>query len=388
MNTTPASERLRIVITGECNSGKSSLINALCGQEVAIVADTAGTTTDPVGKAVELPGAGACTIVDTAGTGDTTPLGSQRTARTSAELAKADIVIALTDTDGTPQSFAGKPVIHVLPKADLLSDPEKTAAEIAERSGQRIIAISSATGYGLDTLRREIAAAAARNDRTITGNLLRAGDTALLVMPQDPQAPRGRLILPQSATLRELLEKNVTAICCTPPQLAATLDSLRRLPDLTITDSQVFAEVNSILPGECRLTSFSILMAGYKGDIDLFVKGAEALDRLTASSRVLIAEACAHAPQNEDIGRVKIPRLLRKRVGEGLTIDFVSGADFPSSLSGYDLVVHCGGCMFTRNHVMARAAAAETQGVAVTNYGILMARAQGILDRVVWPSGQ
>lgn len=394
MNTTPSSERTTIVLAGRCNSGKSSLLNLLTGQPAALVADTAGTTTDPVRKAIEITGIGPCTIVDTPGLDDTGDLGSRRVALAEAELGRADMIVAVFNPGDTDHARAiaatlGKlhlPVIGVMTKSDLSDNPVLDCEALSAATGLRgIIAVSSVTGSGIDKLLSRLAAEYTGEPDSILGNLVEEGDTVLLVMPQDPQAPKGRLILPQSLTLRELLGRGCRAVCCVPGQLQATLDNVRQMPDLVITDSQVFREVNAILPHGCRLTSFSVLMAGYKGDIGLFMRGAEALDSLTEQSRVLIAEACTHTPQNEDIGRVKLPRLLRKAIGDGLTIDIVGGKDFPDDLTPYDLVIHCGGCMFTRRHVMSRVRRAEAAGVPVSNYGIVLARLSGAMPRLVIP---
>ena len=220
---------------------------------------------------------------------------------------------------------------------------------------------------------------------TITGNLVKEGDTVMLVMPQDSQAPKGRLILPQVQTIRELLDRRCTVVGCTPDRIRVTLQALSSPPQLIITDSQAFSEAWSAKPEESRLTSFSILFAGYKGDISAFMDGTGALDRLTEDSRILIAEACTHAPATEDIGRVKIPRMLRQRIGQGLRIDIVSGTDFPEDLSGYDLIIHCGACMFNRRYVLNRIASARSRHIPITNYGLTIAWAKGILGKVALP---
>ena len=393
MNTTPASERLHIVLAGRCNSGKSSLLNAIAGQDVAIVSDRAGTTTDPVRKAIEITGVGACTIVDTPGLDDTDTIGSLRVGRTRQQMEKADIIVALLDASAPEwsKSFVaelralGKPLVMLLPKADTIADYASQAQLLSNEVDGEVTAVSALTRFGLNDLFAAIVKSAGREEATITGSLCKAGDTVVLVMPQDPQAPRGRLIMPQVQTIRELLDKECIAVCTTPSLLSASLAGLTQPPALVITDSQVFSLVSEIVPESVPLTSFSVLMAGYKGDLRLFVKGAEALDKLGPGSRVLIAEACSHTPQAEDIGRVKIPRLLRKRAGEELRIDFASGADFSEDLSVYDLVIHCGGCMFTRSHVMARVNRLRQAGVPMTNYGILLAKAAGILPRIVLP---
>ena len=393
-DSTPSSDRLHIVIAGRCNSGKSALINALCGQQVAIVADHPGTTTDPVRKAIELPGAGACVIVDTAGFDDNSDiLGNARMERSRSEIERADIVIAVADADDPVWSAGfidslrqpGRPVIAVMAKSDLDTTTSRLDT-LAKACQCRVIAVSSLSGKGIDSLIEAIAEAAKTDRPTITGNLVSPGDTVVLVMPQDPQAPRGRLILPQVQTLRELLDKGCTAICTSPDRLSSTLASLTQSPSLVITDSQVFGAVAAAVSPDSPLTSFSVLMAGYKGDIDLFVRGAEAITSLGSGSRVLIAEACSHKPMAEDIGRVKIPRLLHKLAGDGISIDITGGSDFPADLTPYDLVIHCGGCMFTRRHVLTRVSRAEAAGVPVTNYGIFLATVAGIMPRVVWPS--
>lgn len=388
MNNTPSSERLHIVLAGNCNSGKSSLLNALCGQNAAVVSSRPGTTTDPVKKPAELPGLGACVIVDTPGIDDNDELGALRMERSREELAKADMIIAVTDAEKSESSEDllknlkkyGVPVITVVSKSDLAP-----CADSEMKSGGDVIKVSAVTGEGIDLLLERLAAEMSGSEITITGNLVKAGDIVVLVMPQDRQAPKGRLILPQVQTLRELLDKGCIPICCAPDNLVNVLSHLDRTPDLVITDSQVFPQVSAIIPEECRLTSFSVLMAAYKGDAVLFLEGLKAFDTFTEDSRVLIAEACTHVPQTEDIGRVKIPRLLRSRFGSGLQIDFCNGSDFPENLSAYDLIIHCGGCMFTRRHVLSRVRRASASGVPITNYGMLLARFAGILPRVVLP---
>ena len=388
--TTPISERVHIAIFGRTNDGKSTLMNRLIGHDVAIVSDKPGTTTDPVQKALEVNGLGAAVLVDTPGLDDTTELGGERMARTAKVLDKTDLAIVLfSSAEGASQlriieecRIREIPTIVVLNKVDATTDLEATVNALSALTKQRVIAISALTGEGIETLRQAIVDSYKQEERLITEGFCKAGDNVLLVMPQDKSAPKGRLIQPQVQTIRELLDRGCTPICCTPDRMAATLASLASPPELIITDSQAFNEVYSLKPEASTLTSFSILFARYKGDIALFVEGVKALERITPQSRILIAEACTHTPQNEDIGRVKLPRLLRKRFGEELSIDIVGGADYPEQLGDYDLVIHCGACMFNRKHVLSRIERARQQGVAITNYGVILAALTGILDKV------
>ena len=390
MNSTPHSERTNIAIFGRCNSGKSSLVNALTGQDVAIVSDEVGTTTDPVVKAMEITGVGACVIIDTAGIDDDSALGRERVARSRKILERTDIAVLLfTEDEPTVeiewlkdirrQNIA---VVAVLSQCDRIAEPEAVAANIEKRCGLKPICISSLTGEGLEELRAALLRLTSQQEQLLTEGFCEAGDTVLLVMPQDEQAPKGRLIKPQVQTIRELLDRGCNALCCTAEGMESALKALAEAPRLIITDSQVFDRVYQLKPEASALTSFSVLFARYKGDIDLFVEGADKLLSLSPTAHILIAEACTHTPQHEDIGRVKLPRLLRRKLGEELKIDIVGGADFPADLTPYDLVIHCGACMFNRRHVMSRVGRAIEQGVAITNYGIAIAALTGILDRV------
>jgi [FeFe] hydrogenase H-cluster maturation GTPase HydF len=274
-------------------------------------------------------------------------------------------------------------VILVLNKADIRKDVSSLVEAVL---GEKPLLVSAKEKQGMEEIRLAILEKLPQDfeQPSITGNLVGENDLVLLVMPQDIQAPKGRLILPQVQTMRELLDKKCLIMSCTTDKLPQTLQALAYPPKLIITDSQVFKTVYELKPEESMLTSFSVLMAGYKGDIRQFVEGASAIDSLTESSHILIAEACAHAPMTEDIGRVKIPRLLRKKIGEGLQIDMVSGSDFPKDLSKYDLIIHCGACMFNRKHVMNRLESASIQRVPMTNYGITLAHLMGILDKIVY----
>lgn len=401
MLQTPSSHRVHIAFFGRCNSGKSSLINALTGQEVAIVSEMAGTTTDSVLKPIELPGVGATILIDTPGLDDNTPLGNQRKAQSLKALDKTDIAVVLFHDDDTSveealitQLSARKtPIIGVISKCDTMRNRASLAAKVNDIIGSEPIALSATTREGIEQLLVRLASLSQQETRLITEGLCSAGDMVVLVMPQDAQAPKGRLIKPQVEVLRELLDRGCNTLCCTPEGLKASLNALNTPPQLIITDSQVFASVNEIVE-EYRqqmerhqyplLTSFSILFARYKGDINTFIEGGKKLLSLTPSSRILIAEACSHIPQNEDIGRVKLPRMLRRRIGDSLIIDIVGGNDFPTDLSQYDLVIHCGACMFNRRLVMSRVAQAQAQNIAITNYGIAIATLTGIIDKVAY----
>lgn len=387
---TPTSERIHIALIGRTNAGKSTLMNCLAGQDVSIVSPEAGTTTDPVNKPMELNGMGAVVIMDTPGLDDTTTLGKERMARTAKILDRTDIAVILcTDIECTTEERMMEecrvreiPVVVVLAQSDRHDNPQAMVEALRTKLNRTVIAVSGKTGEGMEELRQALIGCRPQEERLITEGFCKEGDCVMLVMPQDKAAPKGRLIQPQVQTIRELLDRGCTPICCTPDKMAETLAMLATPPQLIITDSQAFNEVHALKPEASTLTSFSILFARYKGDIELFTEGAKALKNINESSRILIAEACSHTPQNEDIGRVKLPRLLRKRFGEGLTIDIVSGADYPEDLTCYDLVIHCGACMFNRKHVLSRVERARQQGVAITNYGVILAALTGILDRV------
>ena len=391
LNNTPTANRLHIALFGRRNSGKSSLINALTGQDTALVSDIPGTTTDPVSKAMELHGIGPCVIIDTPGFDDEGTLGEMRIERTLKAIERTDIALLLCEENNLQEEAAWMqqlktkniPVILILNKADIRKN---ISSLIEQELGQKPLLVSAKEKRGMEDVRLAILEKLPQDfeQPSITGDLVSENDLVLLVMPQDIQAPKGRLILPQVQTMRELLDKKCLIMSCTTDKLPQTLQALARPPKLIITDSQVFKTVYEQKPVESLLTSFSVLMAGYKGDIRQFIEGASAIDRLTEHSRVLIAEACAHAPMTEDIGRVKIPRLLRKKIGEGLQIDMVSGSDFPKDLSGYDLIIHCGACMFNRKHVMNRLESASSQQIPMTNYGITLAHLMGILDKIVY----
>jgi [FeFe] hydrogenase H-cluster maturation GTPase HydF len=396
LNETPSANRLHIGIFGKTNSGKSSFINALTAQEVSIVADVAGTTTDPVYKAMEINPLGACVLIDTAGFDDDSALGGQRLEKTKLAAEKTDIAVLVISAEELKSGkdtfeqekywyhyFAEKktPVLVVINKADIMEH-----VEISPDYREHTVVVSAKTGLGMEKVKEELSRRIPENygQLLITGNLVQKEDLVMLVMPQDIQAPKGRLILPQVQTLRELLDKKCHVMCVTKEEFSSGLELLKMPPKLIITDSQIFPFVAENKPEESMLTSFSVLFAAYKGDIEYYRKGAEAIDSLTEQSRVLIAECCTHAPLTEDIGREKLPRLLKKRIGEGLQVTVVSGTDFPEDLSGYDLIIQCGACMFNRKYVLSRIDRAKTQGIPMTNYGVAIAHVTGILQQVVY----
>ena len=394
LNNTPSANRLHIALYGRRNSGKSSLINALTGQDIALVSNIPGTTTDPVSKAMELHGIGPCVIIDTPGFDDEGILGEMRIERTLKAIERTDIALLFCEdndlrieTEWKKQLEAKNiPVILILNKADIRKDNSSISDNIAKSLGQKPLIVSAKEKQGIEDIRIAILEKLPQDfeQPSITGDLVGENDLVLLVMPQDIQAPKGRLILPQVQTMRELLDKKCLIMSCTTDKLPQTLQALAYPPKLIITDSQIFKTVYEQKPAESLLTSFSVLMAGYKVDIRQLIEGASAIDKLTDNSRVLIAEACAHAPMTEDIGRVKIPRLLKNKIGEGLHIDMVSGSDFPKDLSCYDLIIHCGACMFNRKHVLNRLDSASHQQVPMTNYGITLAHLMGILNKIVY----
>ena len=397
LNETPSANRLHIGIFGKTNSGKSSFINAFSGQKVSIVADIAGTTTDPVYKPMEIYPLGPCVLIDTAGFADEGELGALRMEKTRLAAQKTDAGIILFSGRDMKEELdwfryfkeKNTPVIPILSKADTYEQEEKSflISQIKKETGVTPCCISSVTGEGIQEIKENLTRCIPEGygNRMITGNLVSAGDLVLLVMPQDIQAPKGRLILPQVQTLRELLDKKCRVMSVTTDQFTGALEVLAAPPKLIITDSQVFSYVYERKPSASMLTSFSVLFAAYKGDIHYYVEGAKAIDTLHADSRVLIAECCTHAPLQEDIGRVKIPRMLKKGFGDTLTVDLVSGTDFPEDLTGYDLVIQCGACMFNRKYVMYRIDRAKKQQIPMTNYGVAIAHLSGILPYVKIP---
>ncbi len=392
LTDTPSANRLHIGIFGKRNSGKSSLLNAITGQEIALVSDVKGTTTDPVSKAMEIYPIGPCLLIDTAGFDDTGDLGSMRMEKTKAVLDKTDIAIVVF-TDMQMESEAqwiamlkqrSIPVLAVINQIDRMEQVQEIKRQIEQRFSLNPLLVSAKEKTGISQIKNEILRLMPPDfeAESLTGSLVQPEDVVLLVMPQDKQAPKGRLILPQVQTIRDLLDHHCVVMCVTTEQLPAALKALAKPPKLMITDSQVFAQVYPFKPAQTLLTSFSILLAAYKGDLPTFVQGANALDSLTDNSHVLIAEACTHAPLQEDIGRVKIPNMLRNKYGEHLRVTVVSGSEFPQDLSEYQLIIHCGACMFNRKHVLTRVEQAKRQGIPITNYGVVLAKLTGILDQI------
>ena len=389
---TPSGNRLHIGIFGKRNSGKSSLLNAITGQEIALVSEVKGTTTDPVSKAMEIHPIGPCLLIDTAGFDDTGDLGNMRIVKTKAVLDKTDVAVVVfsdmqmeLETQWIAMLRQRKiPILAVVNQVDRIEQVQEIKRQIEQRFSLTPLLVSAKEKTGISQMKHEILRLMPPDfeAQSLTGSLVQPEDVVLLVMPQDKQAPKGRLILPQVQTIRDLLDNHCVVMCVTTEQLSTALQALAKPPKLIITDSQAFAQVYPLKPAETLLTSFSILLAAYKGDLSAFVKGANALDSLTDDSHVLIAEACTHAPLQEDIGRVKIPNMLRKKYGEHLQVTVVSGSQFPKDLSEYQLIIHCGACMFNRKHVLTRVEQAEQQGVPITNYGVVLAKLTGILDRI------
>ena len=396
LNDTPNASRLHIGVFGRTNSGKSSLINKLTGQSVSIVSDISGTTTDLVYKAMEFHPLGPCVFIDTAGFDDESELAVKRIEKTKLAGEKTDIAIMVISAENN--SFAENcqeltwyeyfkkkniPVIFIINKSDLsLENAKMLSAKIEEFTKEKPLIISCINDNDTTEIKNALIRKIPQDYDTafITGNLVTEDDVIMLVMPQDIQAPKGRLILPQVQTIRELLDRKCITICVTADKIKQGLSSLVKPPKLIITDSQVFPLVYETKPKESMLTSFSILFAAYKGDLTYYIEGAKAIDTLTEKSRVLIAECCTHAPLAEDIGRVKIPNMLRKRFGKKLIIEHVSGTDFPKDLAKYDLIIQCGGCMFNRRYILSRIDRAKQQKIPMTNYGVTIAHITGILE--------
>lgn len=395
LNDTPSGERLRISFFGKRNAGKSSLVNAVTNQQLAVVSDTLGTTTDPVQKAMELLPLGPVLITDTPGFDDSGKLGELRVKRTKQILNKTDIAIMVTDAtrqqDETElellKIFEEKsiPFIIAKNKSDLLGE-----VPVNEDGAGNVIYVSATEKTGIEELKERIGhlIPSDGNGLRLVGDIIEPGQLVVLVIPIDKAAPKGRLILPQQQAIRDILDVGAFAITTRDTELADLLERLRdsgQNPDLVITDSQAFEKVNKIVPKGIELTSFSILMARYKGFLDTAVKGARAIEELSDGDKILISEGCTHHRQCGDIGTVKLPKWLSERTGKKLVIETTSGADFPDSLEEYKLVIHCGGCMLSAREMVYRMKCAEDMNVPFTNYGIAIAYMKGILDRTIAP---
>lgn len=387
LSNTPSAERTHIGFFGLRNAGKSSLVNAVTGQELSVVSDVLGTTTDPVKKAMELLPLGAVVIIDTPGFDDSGYLGEKRVQKTRKVLASTDIAVLVVDAEKgigdedkiLIELFKERKIPYVVAynKSDLTSSSIKNSNEIA---------VSAKTGKNINELKELIGSLYKdKQEKFILADLVKAGDTAVLVTPIDASAPKGRLILPQQQTLRELLDLHCTAIVCQPEELKNTLVSLSKKPKLVITDSQAFGKVSKDTPEDINLTSFSILFARYKGDLEALVRGAATLKSLKDGDKVLVSEGCTHHRQCGDIGTVKLPNWIRQYTGKNIDFSFTSGGDFPEDLSQFSLVVHCGGCMLNDREMGYRINTAKAEGVPIVNYGVLIAHIHGILKRSLSP---
>ena len=405
LNESPRGSRLHIALFGRRNAGKSSLINALAKQDIAVVSPVKGTTTDPVYKAMELLPLGPVVLIDTAGLDDDGQLGEQRKQKTLEVLNKTDIALLVIGADSGVTSFdreiAGLvrskniPVIGVLNKTDLLTRPDESNSEFLaakvqiaqELLGFHVIPVSALEQPGVSKLRKALATAVPEEDDRfrIVGDLLSPGDLVVLVVPIDKAAPKGRLILPQQQTIRDILESDAIAVVTKEHELKQTLESLGRKPRLVITDSQVFLKAAADTPKDIPLTSFSILFARNKGHLEELVRGARAIDRLQDGDKVLIAEPCTHHTQPDDIGSVKLPRWIRQATGRNIEFHHANGMSFPDNVKDYALIVHCGGCMINRRQMLWRMEQASINGVPIVNYGVAIAHVQGILERAISP---
>jgi [FeFe] hydrogenase H-cluster maturation GTPase HydF len=392
LNDTPSSERVHIGIFGRRNAGKSSLMNAVTGQQLAVVSDVAGTTTDPVRKAMELLPLGPVLLIDTPGIDDVGELGEKRVEKARQVLRQTDIAVLVVDASSGKNSDdaellalfekMGVPHITAYSKCDLrgLREPHRETEEDPDE-----IYVSAVTGENISELKERLARLVKTGDEKIhiVADMLSPADFVVLVVPIDKAAPKGRLILPQQQTIRDILDAGAAAIVVKESELRETLDSLGKRPRMVITDSQVFAGVSAETPPDIPLTSFSILMARYKGNLGAAVKGVRELDKISDGDRILIAEGCTHHRQCDDIGTVKLPRMIRQFTGKNPDFAFTSGGEFPGDLSPYRLVVHCGACMLNEREMKYRERESKAQGVPFTNFGILIAHTQGILKRSI-----
>lgn len=397
MNNTPVGNRLHIAIFGRRNAGKSTLINALTGQDIAVVSNVPGTTTDPVYKTMELLPLGPVVIIDTAGIDDVGDLGNLRMEKTYDVLRKTNFALYVVDAEEGITEFDIKfieeikskevAVVAALNKSDKRKREQAEIDEYKKKLGIPVCEISAQNKTGIDELKQLIAKHAKYDeaDLTIVGDLINPGDVVVLVTPIDKAAPKGRLILPQQQTIRDIIENDAIVVVTKEYELKETFESLNKKPSLVITDSQAFLKVSADTPEDVRLTSFSILFARYKGELIEMVKGLKRIEQLKAGSRVLVVEGCTHHRQADDIGKVKIPRWIRQMSGAEIEFEWASGSYFPKDIEKFDLIVHCGGCMLNRLEMQYRINLSRQNGVAITNYGMLIAHVQGILKRALKP---
>ncbi|HWR39217.1 MAG TPA: [FeFe] hydrogenase H-cluster maturation GTPase HydF [Patescibacteria group bacterium] len=397
MQDTPKGGRLHIAIFGRRNAGKSSLINALTSQDIAIVSAVPGTTTDPVYKAMEILPIGPVMIIDTAGIDDVGSLGELRIERTMQVLNKSDVAVLVVEPEAGVGDFEqdllaairkrGIPALGAVNKTDLIALEPEQLKKWQEELDLALLPVSAKTGQGIEELKRLIIKNAPDDweGPPVIGDLLSPGDTVVMVVPIDLAAPKGRLILPQVQTIRDVLDHDCGCVVVKERELKDALANLKHPPKMVVTDSQEFMKVGGDTPADVLLTSFSILFARNKGDLETLVQGAKAIDKLQPGDKVLISEGCTHHRQADDIGRVKIPRWLRQAVGGELDFHWVSGGDFPRDLDTYRLVVHCGACMLNRREMLYRLTVAREAGVPIVNYGLLIAHLHGILHRALGP---
>lgn len=397
LNTTPSGERVHIALFGMTNAGKSSIINALTNQEISIVSDVKGTTTDPVYKAIEILPIGPCMIIDTAGLDDESELGESRKKKTLEVLSKTDVAIVVVDTtigvsakdiEVINQIKEKKiPVICILNKDDAKIITKEELTDKQKEIGVPFVSVSALNKNGIEELKQNIINAIPDNEDKfkLVGDLISPGDIIVLVTPIDKAAPKGRLILPQQQTIRDIIESDAIAVVTKEHELRETLENLKKKPKLVITDSQVFLKASADTPKDIMLTSFSILQARYKGNLIELVKGAKAIESLEDGDNVLIAEGCTHHRQCDDIGTVKIPRWVRQMTGKQINFEYSSGTSFTENIEKYKLVIHCGGCMLNRAAMLSRIDDAVKNEIPIVNYGVLIGYVQGILERALEP---
>ena len=395
MQKTPRANRLHIAILGRRNAGKSSLVNALTNQDLAVVSEVAGTTTDPVYKSMEILPIGPVRIIDTAGIDDSGELGDLRVKKTKEALSRTDLAVLVVDPEVGVDEYEKEllaeceereiPVVGVVNKEDKVE--EIALKDLMDELNIKLLSVSALEGTGIEKLKKEIILNAPEKyeKSEIIGDLIQPQDTVVLVIPIDAAAPKGRLILPQVQTLRDVLDHDAQSMVVKDTELKGALAELKHDPKIVVTDSQAFMKVAADVPERIQLTGFSILFARYKGDLEILTKGAKKIDELKSGANILVAESCTHHRTCDDIGTVKIPRWLRQKVGGDLNFDHVAGREFPDNVADYDLIVQCGGCMTNRKEILYRIKKADSLGIPIVNYGMLIAHVHGILDRALEP---